>query len=103
MEERGNSKEQRIAINEIAKETVKTPEYANVRLLKIGHGKMMIGPPATDPEASYPAYEVYIDKETKVEGEKTSLDELREGDHVSIWTKLKGLNKEIAEKIVVAK
>ncbi|MBB5181578.1 hypothetical protein HNQ44_003043 [Planomicrobium koreense] len=81
----------------------KAPEYVKLRILEIDNGKMMIGPPAADPEASYPAYEVFIDKETKVEGEKTFINELIVGDHVSVWTKAAASDKEFAEKIIVAK
>lgn len=95
--------EKNISSQDANKETGNTPDYVNVRILEIDNGKMMIGPPATDPEASYPAYEVFIDKETKVEGEKTSIDELIEGDHVSVWIKAVASDKEFAEKIIVAK
>ena len=63
----------------------------------------MIGPSDTVPKASYPAYEVFIEKETKVEGEKTSIDELIEDDHLSVWIKAAASDKELAEKIIVAK
>lgn len=95
--------EKNISSQDVNMETVNTPEYVNVRILEIDNGKMMIGPPAADPEASYPAYEVFIKKETKVEGEKTSIDELIEGDRVSVWIKAAASDKEFAEKIIVAK
>lgn len=96
-------KEKNISSQSVNKETVNTPEYANVRILEIENEKMMIGPSDTVPKASYPAYEVFIEKETKVEGEKTSIDELIEDDHLSVWIKAAASDKELAEKIIVAK
>jgi len=63
---------------------------------------IMIGPPATDPEASYLAYEIIIDENTKVEGTKSSVTDLIEGDQ-NVWTEKKGSDEETAEKIEVIK
>lgn len=89
--------------NEINEETLDSAKYENFRILEIESGNITIGPPVTDPEASYPTYEVFIEGNTKVEGEKKALNELKEGDNVNIWIKREGSDKEIADKIVVIK
>lgn len=96
-------KEQTISSKDVNEETSTTTKHENFRILEIENENIVIGPPATDPEASYPAYEVFIEEDTKVEGEKTTTNELREGDHVTVWTKTEGSKKEVAEKIVVLK
>lgn len=103
MEESGKSQEHRLSSNDVSEKTVHTAEYVNVQILETMNGKIVIGPKATDPEASYPVYELIVNKDTKVEGEKTSANELRVGDHVSIWAKEESAEKEFAEKIVVLK
>ncbi|PSL41036.1 hypothetical protein B0H99_103170 [Planomicrobium soli] len=94
-------KEQSYIPNKVNKKTSYLPNYKNLRILEIEEGHIMIGPPATDPTASYPAYELFIEETTKVEGTKTSMSDLSEGDYVNVWTKVQGPANEIAEKIVV--
>ncbi|WP_301722485.1 hypothetical protein [Planococcus shixiaomingii] len=84
-------------------ESPKKPEYKNLLVLEIKNGSIIISPPDNDPEASYPAYEVNKEENTKVEGEKKAINKLRVGDYVRVWTRTDGSEKEITEKIVVMK
>ncbi|MCP3027801.1 hypothetical protein [Halobacillus sp. A5] len=78
-------------------------DYQNVFIYELKDESVVIAPSAEDPEASYPAYEVLIDDQTKVEGRKDRLEDLREDDHVEVWEKRKGEEQEVAVKIVVDK
>ncbi|MYL56741.1 hypothetical protein GLW20_04420 [Virgibacillus halodenitrificans] len=77
------------------------PDYQNVFLEEVKGTSIIIVPPATDPEASYPAFEIFIEKNTKIEGSKEKIDELAKNDYLKVWVKQKGTEKEVAEKIVV--
>lgn len=92
-----------IISDEKTEEAVNGADYINMRILELENENMMIGPPATDPEASYPAYEIVLDETTKVEGTKTAVNDLIEGDHVNVWTERNGSDMEVAEKIEVMK
>lgn len=92
-----------ITSDEKTEDAVNGADYKNMRILELKNENMMIGPPATDPEASYPAYEIILDETTKVEGTKNAVTDLIEGDHVNVWTEKKGSDEETAEKIEVIK
>ncbi|MFD2629875.1 hypothetical protein [Oceanobacillus kapialis] len=67
----------------------------------ITESSIHIAPPATDPEASYPIYEVFINDSTVIEGAVNTFNELTLEDNVKVWVNQKGDGKEVAEKIVV--
>ncbi|WP_270182350.1 hypothetical protein [Alkalihalobacillus sp. CinArs1] len=75
--------------------------YQDVVILEVKKTSIVIAPPASDPEASYPAYLVYIDENTIIKGTKEKFDELVEGDDVSVRVNNEGAEKEVAESIVV--
>ncbi|MFP3359787.1 hypothetical protein R0K17_20930, partial [Planococcus sp. SIMBA_143] len=64
---------------------------------------IIISPYATDPEASYPVYEIYIDEKTKIEGKRNSKEELQEDDDIEVWIRKQGVEKLKAEKVFVNK
>lgn len=68
---------------------------------EVKKSSVMISPPTTDPEAEYPVYEVFITKETIIEENKESFDELERLDKVKVWVDEESEEKELAEKIVV--
>lgn len=70
-------------------------------IVDIKENSIVIVPHATDPEASYPAYEIIINENTKIEGSKYKLDELSVNDDVKVWIKKIDDEKEIAEKVFV--
>ena len=92
-----------ITSDEKTEDAIHKADYINMRILEIENENMMIGPPATDTEASYEAYEIILDGNTKVEGTKSAVTDLTEGDHVDVWTVKKGADEETAEKIEVIK
>ncbi|PWU67274.1 hypothetical protein [Gracilibacillus dipsosauri] len=75
------------------------PDYQNFIIEDVKETSLFITPPATDPEASYPVYEIYVDEMTQIVGYKNNLDELAKGDNVKVWVQEK--DKEPAEKIFV--
>lgn len=80
------------------------PDYQNVFIYEVRETSVLITPPATDPEASYPVYEIFINEETKIEGIKGHFDELTKDDHVKVWVgRKRDEDKEIARRIVVIK
>lgn len=100
-QETEKAKEKRFTSNETKEETFNAPDYGNQLILEIGKDYVLIGPPATDPEASYPAYELQIEEGTKVEGAKANTGDLSKGDKVDVWTATEGHNDEVVEKIYV--
>lgn len=68
---------------------------------EVKKSSVIISPPATDPEADYPVYEVFITEKTSVEGNKESFDELERLDKVKVWVEETREEKEMAETIVV--
>jgi carbonic anhydrase/acetyltransferase-like protein (isoleucine patch superfamily) len=87
--------------NVTVKQKETNPDYQNVFIYEIKETSVVIAPPATDPEASYPVYEIFIDEKTRIEGRKDNFDELTIGDDVKVWVKRKSEDKEVAEKVVV--
>jgi hypothetical protein len=87
--------------NVTVKQEETNPDYNNVFIYEVRKTSILIAPPATDPEASYPVYEILIDQNTKIEGSKDKFDELTEDDDVKVWVIRKGEGKEFAKKIVV--
>ncbi len=77
----------------------RSPDYRNFIIEDVKETSLFITPPATDPEASYPVYEIYVDETTQIVGYKNNLDELAKGDNVKVWVQEK--DKEPAEKIFV--
>ncbi|HSJ38574.1 MAG TPA: hypothetical protein VK945_10230, partial [Planococcus sp. (in: firmicutes)] len=53
-----------ITSDEKTEKAINKADYKNMRILELENENMMIGPPATDPEASYPAYEIVLDENT---------------------------------------
>ena len=53
------------------REANKTADYTEVYIQEINKTSIIISPYATDPEASYPVYEIYIDEKTKIEEKET--------------------------------
>ncbi|TWT25903.1 hypothetical protein [Planomicrobium sp. CPCC 101110] len=100
-QETEKAKEEPFTLNETGEETFNAPDYGSLLILEIGRGSILIGPPAADPEASYPAYELQIEESAKVEGTKASTSELRKGDKVDVWTSTEGRKDEVVEKIYV--
>lgn len=68
---------------------------------EVKKSSVIISPPATDPEADYPVYEVFITEKTSIEGNKESFDELERLDKVKVWVEETSEEKEMAETIVV--
>ncbi|KAB8125505.1 hypothetical protein F9U64_22530 [Gracilibacillus oryzae] len=81
--------------------TETNPDYRNMFIENIKDNLIVIAPHATDPEASYPVYEIFIDENTNIEGSKQKLDELVVNDDVKVWIKKIDDDKEIAERIFV--
>ncbi len=77
----------------------RSPDYRNFIIEDVKETSLFITPPATDLEASYPVYEIYVDETTQIVGYKNNLDELAKGDNVKVWVQEK--EKEPAEKIFV--
>ncbi|GAF65574.1 hypothetical protein BTS2_2472 [Bacillus sp. TS-2] len=77
-------------------------EYKNMIVIEISEEIIIIAPPADNPEASYPVYEMKIDEDTKVEGSIDEFNLISVGDVVSIWVEeTDDINTLIAEKIEV--
>ncbi|MCT2536856.1 hypothetical protein NC661_16695 [Aquibacillus koreensis] len=76
------------------------PDYRNMFIVDIKESIIVIAPHAID-EASYPVYEIYINKNTSIEGSKEKFDELSINDDVKVWVKDTDDDKEIAEKLFV--
>lgn len=77
------------------------PDYTNVYISEINGDQLVIQPPVTDPDASYPVYEIYVNDETKVVGSKPSVQELNIDDDVEVWVNSSKEEKEIVQKILV--
>lgn len=68
---------------------------------EVKKSSIIISPPATDPEAEYPVYEVFITEKTIIEGKKERFDELERFDKVKVWVDEESEEKELAKTIVV--
>ncbi|RCW76959.1 hypothetical protein [Saliterribacillus persicus] len=79
------------------------PDYHNMFIEDIKENSIVIAPHATDPEASYPVYEIFFNQNTKIEGNKQKFDELSINDDLKVWTKKIDDDKKIAVKIYVYK
>ena len=82
-------------------EANKTADYTEVYIQEINKNHIIISPYATDPEASYPVYEIYIDEKTKIEGKRNSKEELQEDDDIEVWIRKQGVEKLKAEKVFI--
>ncbi|QKY69401.1 hypothetical protein [Lentibacillus sp. CBA3610] len=76
-------------------------------ILELGKSSITVGTDDVDPEASYPAYEVFIDNQTDIEGNVNKFSRLKAEQNVEIWVKGKWNNNPenqmIATKIIVGK
>lgn len=79
------------------------PDYHNMYVVDIQENIIVIAPHATDPEASYPTYEIMIDANTEIESSKYKIVKLSINDDVKIWVKKMDDGKEIAKKVIVHK
>ncbi|MCA0970876.1 hypothetical protein LCM20_09765 [Halobacillus litoralis] len=93
--------EEQTNVGEVEAPEEEEPDYDDVLIQDIDENLLTVVPPVTDPDASYPVYEIVVDEETKVDGAKESLDELRIKDDVEIWLKSTGSDEETAERITV--
>lgn len=79
------------------------PDYSNMFIYDINELSIVIAPFADDPEASYPVYEIFIDKETVVGGEIESIKELKVEDEIQVWLKDASNDRETADKILLVR
>ena len=70
-------------------------------IYEIGENSIKIEVFGDDPEAEYPAYEIFITDETVIEGTKKSFGELEVGDNVKVWVENQEEDEKIAKKISV--
>ncbi|MFF2755812.1 hypothetical protein ACFVR1_19145 [Psychrobacillus sp. NPDC058041] len=70
-------------------------------IYEIGENSIKIEVLGDDPEADYPAYEIFIDDDTVIEGTKDSFVELEVGDIVKVWVENQEADKKIVKKISV--
>nr|WP_246364117.1 DUF4362 domain-containing protein [Halobacillus locisalis] len=77
------------------------PDYNQVFIEAMMENTIVIAPYATDPEASYPTYEIRIDENTRIEGSKNSFEELKVKDDVKVWVRKIGENDKVAERVWV--
>ena len=77
------------------------PDYNQMFIETMTENTIVIAPYATDPEASYPTYDIHIDENTRIEGSKNSFEELKVKDDVKVWVRKIGENSQVAEKIWV--
>lgn len=61
----------------------------------------MLCPCDGDPEAQYPVYEIFVEKDTVVVGVRTEFTEIEQGDEVRVWVKVGEGTTLIAERISV--
>lgn len=86
---------------EVANANESEPDYSNMFIYDINELSIMIAPFVDDPEASYPVYEVFIDQNTIIEGEKETLEELEIKDEIKVWLKNNDTERETAAKILI--
>lgn len=70
-------------------------------IIAVDEQSFMVCPCEGDPEAQYPIYEIFVDEETEIEGEKSDFAEIEEQDKVRVWVKEGEEAAVIAEKISV--
>lgn len=70
-------------------------------ILSVTDESFMVCPCDGDPEAEFPLYEIFVEEETEIEGEKASFAEIEEQDKVRVWVKEGETVPLIAEKISV--
>lgn len=78
------------------------PDYGDMLVYEIKETSILIAPPATDPEASYPVYEILIDKDTDFQGRVNNFKDLKLDDRLNVWTKNKTDEKVVAKIILVS-
>lgn len=61
------------------------PDYKG-SIQHIGSDNFSLEPRHVDPEASYATYEIHFDKNTRVIGKGNSIDDLREGQVLRVWS-----------------
>lgn len=77
------------------------PDYSNVFIESMMENAIVIAPYATDPEASYPVYEIRIDENTRIEGSKNKFVDLKVKDDVEVWVRKTDKDTPVAEKVQV--
>lgn len=70
---------------------------------EINENGIVIAPAMSGHEGDYPVYEIFLSKDTEIEGAKDKLSDLERGDDVKIWVEKRDSNKEVVEKIFVEK
>ena len=75
--------------------------YIKGSIYELGENSIKIEVFGDDPEAEYPAYEIFIDDETVIEGTKNSFGELEVGDNVKVWVEKQEAVEKTAKKISV--
>lgn len=82
-----------------------TTDYQGV-ILEIKESSITVGTDDVDPEASYPAFEVFVNNQTKIKGIVNELSKLKVNQKVEIWVKGKWNNNPnnnmVASKIIVS-
>lgn len=68
-----------------------TTDYQGV-ILEIKESSITVGTDDVDPEASYPAFEVFVNNQTKIKGIVNELSKLKVNQKVEIWVKGKWNN-----------
>lgn len=70
-------------------------------IYEIGENSIKVEVFGDDPEAEYPAYEIFINDNTVIEGTKESFAELEVGDNVEVWVENQEADEKVAKKIFV--
>ncbi|WP_152600805.1 hypothetical protein [Pontibacillus yanchengensis] len=76
-------------------------DYQLLEIIKLKEASIVISSREIDSNASYAAYEIWVDEDTKIEGNRSTFEGLSVGDNVEVWVRDKGAEKEFASKIVV--
>lgn len=88
--------------NQNQKLTYKKADYHNMFVYEIKKNSIMITPPATDPTAQYPAYEIFVDENTDFRGKINDFQGLEIDDLLQVWTsQIDNREIEIATTIIV--
>ena len=75
--------------------------YIQGSIYEFGENSIKIEVFGDDPEAEYPAYEIFINDETVIEGTRNSFGELEVGDNVKVWVEKQEADDKTATKISV--
>lgn len=76
-------------------------------ILEVNESSITVGADNIDPEASYPAYEVFVNNQKRIEEAVNGFSKLKVDQKVEIWVKGKWNNdpnnKMVASKIIIKK